>query len=123
MAQTYPVYRSLGYNSTMPRKRSAWTWIAVSLIGVPVLYVLSFAPACWWFSETAPSMGSFKFAPMMYWPIGRIAHSYPGSAAYRLISWYALLGIDHVLVPTGLRDGWPEDSASEQVLFLRPDLW
>jgi hypothetical protein len=30
-----------------PRKNPVWPWIVVFLIGVPVLYVTSFGPACW----------------------------------------------------------------------------
>ena len=29
------------------RKKPIWPWIAVLLIGLPVLYVASFGPACW----------------------------------------------------------------------------
>ncbi len=28
-------------------ERPLWTWIAAVLIGLPVLYVASFGPACW----------------------------------------------------------------------------
>ena len=28
-------------------KAAAWTWIVGTLLGVPLLYVLSFGPACW----------------------------------------------------------------------------
>ena len=76
-------------------KRTAPAWIVGTLISVPVLYVLSFGPACWWFSEEI-SIG-IRVAPRIYWPIGyliSIAHESSGteSFAYRSASWYATLG-------------------------------
>ena len=29
------------------RPRTVWSWIVATLVGLPVLYVLSFGPACW----------------------------------------------------------------------------
>lgn len=29
------------------RKRTVWPWIVALLVGLPVLYVASFGPACW----------------------------------------------------------------------------
>ncbi len=39
------------------RKKSVWPWIVALVIGLPVLYVASFGPACWltsrgWISDT-----------------------------------------------------------------------
>jgi len=30
-----------------PEKRAVWPWIVALVVGVPVLYVASFGPACW----------------------------------------------------------------------------
>jgi hypothetical protein len=32
------------------RKNAVGPWIAALLVGLPVVYVASFGPACWWFS-------------------------------------------------------------------------
>ena len=29
------------------KKTGVWPWVVAMLIGLPVLYVLSFGPACW----------------------------------------------------------------------------
>jgi hypothetical protein len=31
----------------MPDQRPIWPWIVTALVGLPVLYVVSFGPACW----------------------------------------------------------------------------
>jgi hypothetical protein len=60
------------------RKRAGvWPWIVALLIGLPVLYVASFGPACWFACETGvayrdvkPSRGLF-----IYWPLGWCAET------------------------------------------------
>ena len=50
------------------RKSSVWPWIVALLIGLPVLYVLSFGPACWLVAR-----GKIPFAPTaaVYRPTSR----------------------------------------------------
>jgi hypothetical protein len=89
-----------------------WTLVAV-VVGVPVVYVLSFGPACWWF--TVPSgysnVDEILGAPLppvaahqIYWPIGWLATHGPLSIE-RLLAWYAKLGGHEVLVPTHAEEG------------------
>jgi hypothetical protein len=68
----------------------------MAAVGLPVLYGLSFGPACWWFST--PSSRQFEAlercgvdvpcAPRQYWPIGWLAKEMPGPIR-DAISWYA----------------------------------
>ena len=73
-------------------RRERWAkWTATIMVGLPVLYVLSFGPACWWFARDAEfeSFVPVRFAPQPYWPIGWTAkRSLP---IRKLIGWYATL--------------------------------
>ncbi len=97
----------LGVRIVNRKERWAKWTLVMTLVGVPVLYVLSFGPACWWF--TIPSGYSENFpgtnvplppvrARQMYWPIGWLAVHGPRWSE-RLLAWYATLG-GEVLVPT-----------------------
>ncbi len=109
----------LGVRIVNRRERWAkWTLLG-TIVGVPVLYVLSFGPACWWFGT--PSDQSFggigpdglaltpdpaTEARQIYWPIGWVALNGPSSIE-RALGWYAKLGGHDVLVPTNAkRRGW-----------------
>jgi hypothetical protein len=48
-------------------RRPLWPWIAALLIGLPVLYVLSFGPACWVASRNRAALLSLN---SVYLPIG-----------------------------------------------------
>jgi hypothetical protein len=48
------------------RKAPLWPWIVTLLIGLPVLYVLSFGPACWITSRTHVGASAL---PTVYRPI------------------------------------------------------
>jgi hypothetical protein len=48
------------------RKKPVWPWIAAVLIGLPVLYVASFGPACWIASRTGVCM---SMLPVVYRPM------------------------------------------------------
>jgi len=61
----------LGMND---QRKQVWPWIAALLLGMPVLYVASFGPACWWFSP--------QVAPQFYWPIGWLAANDPRWSTY-----------------------------------------
>jgi len=42
------------------RRKAVWQWIAAIVIGLPVLYIASFGPACWladrkWLPDTLPA--------------------------------------------------------------------
>jgi hypothetical protein len=48
------------------RKPAIWPWIVALLIGLPVLYVASFGPACWFCART--QCGN-RFVGTAYQPI------------------------------------------------------
>src|SRR5262245_40625996 len=78
------------------RKRRLWPWIAALLIGLPVMYVVSFGPACWWLSE--PVTLNFvavkvRRAPTIYSPIGRLVRILGPGRISNAIHWYATVGI------------------------------
>jgi hypothetical protein len=93
------------------RKKPLWTWIVALVIGLPVLYVASFGPACWWLSSkcSTPPFSDAQEASVLYLPIGwiydcSVEGSPEGSWLTTAIGWYATLfisGEDGVLVPSG----------------------
>ena len=79
------------------RKKPGWAFGAtVALIGVPVLYVVSFGPACW--LNHATGIGTSAI-PVIYRPIVRLAaRQVTDPPIYQtrwnpIIVWYARLGI------------------------------
>ena len=50
------------------RKKPVWPWIVALLIGLPVLYVASFGPACWISSRlnSGSSAVSCVYRPIMW---------------------------------------------------------
>jgi hypothetical protein len=77
------------------KKTGVWPWIVVLLIGLPVLYVASFGPACWLTSREFP--GDIE-APQPIWmnafiPVGKLADR--GCAP---LEWYARLGLKKGIV-------------------------
>lgn len=101
-------------------RRERWAkWTLAGVLAMPVLYVLSFGPACWWFSPGAPEPpfveGSRlqqevnlrgttgRRAPIGYWPLGRLV-AYGPEPVSRVIQSYATLhgSIDLPYDPRGL---------------------
>jgi hypothetical protein len=80
------------------KKSGAWPWIVALLIVLPVLYVLSFGPACWLasksgeaYSDIRPSRGLF-----IYWPLGWCAETWGWeNTAGRTVKWYAKAFLPH----------------------------
>jgi len=88
-------------------RRFRWGVIAVVLL-LPVLYVASFGPACWWF--TPGSYSATPKVPAFYMPIGWLYFHAPhrGWIARALDRYATLLRFDddwEVLVPIE-RDNW-----------------
>jgi hypothetical protein len=97
-------------------RRERWAkWTAVGLASLPLLYILSFGPACWWFTIPSGDSGNFPGtndplpsvrARQIYWPIGWVAVNGPHSLE-RVLAWYATLGGHEVTVPmTAEEGGW-----------------
>src|SRR5262245_6608721 len=65
------------------RKKPLWPWIVALLIGLPVLYVASFGPACWLGSRDIVEISAL-YRPISAWlPDGELAGP---------VGWYATLG-------------------------------
>ncbi|MBI3865464.1 MAG: hypothetical protein HY290_26615 [Planctomycetia bacterium] len=74
---------------------------AAGVLGVPVLYVLSFGPLCWVTSQSYSS-GPPQRTLILYWPLGKLADDNNSATASALRRWI-LLGIPqgkHTVVPT-----------------------
>jgi hypothetical protein len=66
-------------------RKPLWPWIVVLLIGLPVLYVASFGPACW---VTASHPTLIMPAGYFYWPLTRAAWAYPNEKAVEALWRY-----------------------------------
>src|SRR5262245_47217781 len=75
-----------------PRKRPLWPLLTAALLGLPVLYVLSFGPACWIASHTLDRGDSVvaKSLNLVYQPILSLAWSGPPIVQDPIV-WYARL--------------------------------
>ena len=81
-------------------QRERWAKRTLSVaVGLPLLYVASFGPACWWLSApTDIDLGNALdtvSAPTAYGPIGTIASlasEHGWSRIFNLINWYATIG-------------------------------
>jgi len=81
------------------RKKPLWPWIVALLIGLPVLYIASFGPACWWFSPRIGLTGDCVDAPAVYLPIGRLyLAAEHGGWIEHTIAWHATLRHESVQV-------------------------
>jgi hypothetical protein len=76
-----------------PQKNPVWPWILVVLVGLPVLYVGSFGPACWLTSQVH---GWSKLQPpramLVYFPLGAVA-SRPDTVYGRGLRWWMTFGV------------------------------
>jgi hypothetical protein len=72
------------------RKKPLWPWIAALLIGVPVLYVASFGPACWIISRAGQWNVLWAAAHFIYSPVLQV-WNHDGTIS-DAIDWYANLG-------------------------------
>jgi len=102
------------------RKRPIWPWIAALMIGLPVLYVALFGPACWWMSPS-PGPGPWRVAhaPQCFWPIGYVAVHGPAPLRHA-IEWYgtAIGGWDVIFLTTD-RNG----TELKKLWMTRPKGW
>ena len=85
------------------RKKPLWPWIAALLIGLPVLYVLSFGPACWTKARSSGPSSVPRLA-IVYVPVGWVGTHSPDWLR-RTICWYAHVGMPRrsaVVLPVDL---------------------
>jgi hypothetical protein len=98
-------------------RRERWAKRTLAVVaGVPALYVLSFGPACWWFSTPLPPRfvitkvmmkpryqpDEYRVAPRLYWPLGSAIRNVPQHPASKLLLDFAVLRIPAVMVPHDL---------------------
>jgi hypothetical protein len=116
------------------RKRRFEIWTAILILGTPVLYVLSFGPACWWLphrpTTTRGDLEIVPVAPKIYWPIGALAQQYVKRTGhpdffFKFIGWYATLGTEAICVPTNSTDTTGHDAVwfSTDRMNFRPADW
>src|SRR5579872_2484163 len=74
---------------TDERKKAVWPWIAALLIGLPVLYIASFGPACWITSrlDGAHSIFNAVYAPL--WRASRMV----GGPSWEMLDQFGRLGM------------------------------
>ena len=76
-------------------RRERW-WTLVAVMSMPVLYVASFGPACWWFSNISMLPGggiaAYRRVPESYLLMGWVARRGPRPLR-DIINWYATLGL------------------------------
>jgi hypothetical protein len=85
------------------RSRPNWWILTAALIGLPILYVLSFGPACWVSNRltTGERVLSVAYQPML-WLWMRT------SGPAKVVEWYALLGNTDESHAINTNDGWFE---------------
>jgi hypothetical protein len=91
-------------------KRPIWPWIVALLIGLPVLYVASFGPACWMTAQpwhNAINNDGYDMPPrwmQIYRPFGMIMNQ-SASPLKTAVIWWATLGVKRTstaVVPYGI---------------------
>jgi hypothetical protein len=70
------------------RKRPLWPLLTAALIGLPLLYVASFGPVCWWLPQGEIPVVRRGIAAA-YWPLGRTAVL----TKFSPLTWYLFLRV------------------------------
>lgn len=94
-----------------PQKKPGWGFWGVLILTLPIAYVASFGPACWWFSGSPAGIpkssvlysvtwdiNQMPHAPRLYWSIGWLALQRPDDIG-RFVEWCATLRIPEVALP------------------------
>jgi hypothetical protein len=76
------------------RNKPVWPWIVVLLIGLPMLYVVSFGPACW--IADSGFIDFLRIRPF-YRPLRRHIWHCP-TPIVRTLCWWGNLGCESPLV-------------------------
>jgi hypothetical protein len=102
-------------------RRERWAkWTLAGVVGLPILYVLSFGPACWMTSQVYIGGEQIRWnrALIIYIPLARmiLENPPPDSRFGHLLCWWMTLG-----VPKGQRAIIPlEAKATARLLMLDP---
>src|SRR6188768_2856710 len=89
----------------MSRSRPLWPLLTAALIGLPVLYVASFGPACWLHSRTGGDRGIFFQSA--YWPIGWAARHSPMEDFIRAYATLGMPEMGEIFMPAQEGPGFP----------------
>ncbi|MBI3863307.1 MAG: hypothetical protein HY290_15555 [Planctomycetia bacterium] len=94
-------------------RRERWAkWTLADVVGVPVLYVLSFGPPCWIATRVS---GEFSDAPLIYRPltwtfkqsrVGFAIQWYTELAAADGWRWYPDIGVEETAEGNTVADRW-----------------
>jgi hypothetical protein len=87
--------------SELTKKPGVAFWATIVLVVAPLLFPLSFGPACWWFKDSELDLDGgvvVNIAPNAYWPMGWLAQNGPESLS-DAINWYATLKDYWIHVP------------------------
>jgi len=78
-------------------RKPVWPWIVALLIGLPVMYVASFGPACWFAATTGVGYRVGPSRPLiLYWPLGWCAETWGWENTIgRTVNWYAKAFLPH----------------------------
>ena len=78
-------------------RREGWAQrTALVMVALPLLYVLSFGPACWWLADR--SFGyAYRMPPVAYWPVGWAIRHCPKPIP-AVLCWYAKFGNSEELI-------------------------
>jgi hypothetical protein len=90
------------------RKKPLWPWIMALLIGLPVLYLASFGPACWLrarYEDKGTWDGPWAIADVIYRPVLAAWWYGQSETSAEMIEWYANFGSPSVDVQVVRRDG------------------
>jgi hypothetical protein len=74
------------------RNKSLWPWIIALLIALPVVYVASFGPACWYAERCVEKTGNAPppWLGLPYCPLGHLAVHGPAPIAVPLREYSAI---------------------------------
>ncbi len=70
------------------KKAGIWPWVVAMLVGLPVLYVASFGPGCWFSQKYFVGDRMIRGASRVYWPFGWILLNGP-RPIQRVVKLYA----------------------------------
>jgi hypothetical protein len=96
-------------------RKPVWPWIVALLIGLPVLYVASFGPACWISSRINSGQ---RFVTIAYRPLTWGLNDSHQSTLDRVLRGYASLGAAHNQWGWWRGDGTDPDQWIWEIMFL-----